>query len=170
MDFRFNRKLKNIPFFTTSSSVTSYGDSFRDCELITSFPSIDLSNGTNFTRCWADSTSLESFPAIDLSAGNNFYNAWGNCTGLVTFPANVFNNLSSPLNKCFNITWSNCNSLNATSVENILNSIDTSGQSAPASNPDITIDWSGTGTPNITTAVTNLKSRGWTITLNGVAQ
>ena len=169
--FRFNRKLKNIPFFTTSPSVTSYGDSFRDCELITSFPSIDLSNGTNFTRCWADCSSLESFPAIDLSAGNNFYDAWGDCTNLVTFPANMFNNLSSPVNKCFTIAWSNCNSLNAAGVENILNSIDTSGQSAPASGPDITIDYNASsGTPNITTAVTNLKSRGWTITLNGVLQ
>jgi len=36
---------------------------------------------------------------------------------------------------------------------------------------DITIDYdAGTGTPSVSTAVTNLKSRGWTITLNGVAQ
>jgi hypothetical protein len=69
------------------------------------------------------------------------------------------------------VAWDNCTSLTATSVENILNSIDTSGQSAPASGVDITIDYdAGTGTPSVSTAVTNLKSRGWTITLNGVAQ
>ena len=39
--------------------------------------------------------------------------------------------------------------------EQILNSIDYNASS---------------GTPNIATAVTNLKGRGWTITLNGVAQ
>jgi hypothetical protein len=68
-------------------------------------------------------------------------------------------------------TWLNCSSLTATSVENILNSIDTSGQSAPSSDVDITIDYNAaSGTPNISTAVSNLKSRGWTITLNGVTQ
>jgi phage tail sheath gpL-like len=78
--------------------------------------------------------------------------------------------MNTPVSDCFVQTWDGCSSLSATSVENILNSIDTSGQSAPAS-VDITIDYNaGSGTPNITTAVTNLKSRGWTITLNGAAQ
>jgi hypothetical protein len=68
-------------------------------------------------------------------------------------------------------TWLNCSSLSAASVENILNSIDTSGQSAPASGVDITVSYNAaSGTPNISTAVTNLKSRGWTITLNNVLQ
>jgi hypothetical protein len=56
-------------------------------------------------------------------------------------------------------------------VENILNSIDASGRSAPASTKNIGIDYNaGSGTPSISTAVANLKGRGWTITLNGVAQ
>jgi hypothetical protein len=91
---------------------------------------------------------------------------------LTTFPANFFDSWTgTPVNNCFLNAWLGCNSLTATSVENILNSIDTSGQSAPASGVDITIDYdTGTGTPSVATAVTNLKSRGWTITLNGVAQ
>jgi hypothetical protein len=91
---------------------------------------------------------------------------------MVTFPPNAFDNWAgTPSTDCFVEAWNDCSSLSATSVENILNSIDTSGQSAPASGLDITIDYdAGTGTPNITTAVTNLKSRGWTITLNGVLQ
>jgi len=91
---------------------------------------------------------------------------------LVTFPAGLFDNWTgTPAPGCFNLAWDNCYALSATSVENILNSIDTSGQSAPASSVGIDIDYNtGTGTPNITTAVTNLKSRGWAIYLNGVAQ
>jgi len=107
-----------------------------------------------------------------MNNATTFYRAWRFCSNLVTFPPNVFDNWTgTPANNCFNITWQYCGNLSATSVENILNSIDTSGQSAPASGVDITISYNtGTGTPSIATAVTNLKSRGWTITLNGVAQ
>jgi len=109
---------------------------------------------------------------IDVSSGTTFQQAWLNCNGLTTFPANFFDSWTgTPVNSCFVNTWLNCSSLTATSVENILNSIDTSGQSAPGTGPDITIDYNAsTGAPNISTAVSNLKGRGWTITLNGVAQ
>jgi len=109
---------------------------------------------------------------INLLIGSDFNYAWYSCSGLTTFPANFFNSWTgTPANNCFAQAWRFCSSLTATSVENILNSIDTSGQSAPAIGPDITIDYNAaSGTPNISTAVTNLKSRGWTITLNGVLQ
>jgi len=109
---------------------------------------------------------------IDVSSGTTFAYAWFSCSGLTSFPANFFDSWTgTPGNGCLANAWAGCTSLTATSVENILNSIDTSGQSAPASGPDITIDYNAaSGTPNISTAVTNLKSRGWTITLNGVAQ
>jgi len=92
---------------------------------------------------------------------------------MVTFPAGCFDSWSPTTvrNNCFVEAWGACSNLSATSVENILNSIDTSGVSAPSTGPDITIDYNASsGTPSISTAVTNLKSRGWTITLNGVAQ
>jgi hypothetical protein len=109
---------------------------------------------------------------IDTSSGTTFYGAWRFCSNLTTFPANFFDSWTgTPSNNCFAFAWSGCSSLTATSVENILNSIDTSGQSAPANGVDITIDYNAaSGTPNISTAVTNLKSRNWTITLNGVQQ
>jgi len=108
---------------------------------------------------------------IDTSIGTTFRAAWSGCSGLTSFPANFFDYWTgTPNNNCFFNAWDNCSSLTATSVENILNSIDTSLQSAPAIGPDITIDYDGVGTPNISTAVSNLKSRGWTITLNGVLQ
>jgi len=89
----------------------------------------------------------------------------------VDFPANFFDNMATPSSSAFLNSWRGCSSLSATSVENILNSVDTSGHSAPSSSVEITIVYdTGTGTPNITTAVTNLKSRGWTIRLNNVFQ
>ena len=125
---------------------------------------------------WANCSSLTSFPALPADkrpvSGTNFYTTWFNCTSLTDFPANFFDSWTgTPANDCFFRAWDGCSALTATSVENILNSIDTSGQSAPGAGPEITIDYNaGTGTPNITTAVTNLKARNWTITLNGVAQ
>jgi len=163
--------LTTFPLIDTSSG-TDFTIAWYNCNSLTSFPQIDTSSGTIFTNTWRNCTSLTSFPLIDISSGTNFSRAWQACISLTSFPANFFDSWTgTPANNCFVSTWLNCFSLTATSVENILNSIDTSGQSAPASGVDITIDYdAASGTPNITTAVSNLKSRGWTITLNGVAQ
>jgi hypothetical protein len=163
--------LTSFPLIDTSSG-TNFNSAWRSCFSLTSFPLLDTSSGTNFTLAWYNCSSLTSFPLIDTSSGTTFNQAWQNCSSLTSFPSNFFDSWTgTPANDCFVNTWLGCSSLTATSVENILNSIDTSGQSAPASGVDITIDYNaGSGTPNISTAVTNLKSRGWTITLNGVAQ
>ena len=163
--------LTSFPLIDTSSG-TNFYQAWRNCSSLTSFPLIDTSSGTSFYVAWLDCSSLTSFPLIDTSNGTTFYAAWNGCSSLTTFPAGFFDSWTgTPANNCFVVAWDNCSSLTATSVENILNSIDTSGQSAPASGVDITIDYdAGTGTPSVSTAVTNLKSRGWAITLNGVAQ
>ena len=163
-------QLTSFPTLNTSSG-TDFEGCWQNCSALTSFPLIDTSSGTNFYQTWRG-CGFTSFPSINTSAGTNFGYAWYGNNSLTTFPANFFNSWTgTPVNDCFLNAWLGCNSLTATSVENILNSINTSGQSAPASGVDITIDYNaGSGTPNITTAVTNLKSRGWTITLNGVAQ
>ena len=157
-----------------TSNVTNFSNFCHYCNSDKILP-YDYSNGTNFQyafRGMPNFTEWPTGPQYYLSKGTKFLACWENDTGMTTFPAGVFDNWTgTPVNNCFNRTWGNCTSLTATSVENILNSIDTSGQSAPASGVDIEIDYNtGTGTPTISTAVTNLKSRGWTITLNGVAQ
>ena len=163
--------LTSFPLINTAAG-TSFYQSWYGCIGLTSFPLIDTSSGTDFFRAWRNCSSLTSFPLINTAAGTNFQQAWYNCTSLTDFPANFFDSWTgTPANNCFALAWDLCPALTATSVENILNSIDTSGQSAPASGVDITIDYNaGTGTPSVATAITNLKSRGWTITLNGVAQ
>jgi hypothetical protein len=163
--------LTNFPLINTSAG-TNFQNAWKDCSSLTSFPLIDTAAGINFIFAWRSCSSLTSFPLIDTSSGTNFQSAWFLCTSLTDFPASFFDSWTgTPVNSCFNNAWNNCSALTATSVENILNSIDTSGQSAPASGVDITIDYNaGTGTPSVATAITNLKSRGWTITLNGVLQ
>ena len=168
-------QLKSFPSIDTSSCI-SFREAWRVCSSLTSFPVIDVSNGEgslDFYMTWRQCSSLTSFPALSFTKGQGFYFCWGACSSLVDFPAGCWDSWSPTTvrNNCFVDAWDACSSLSATSVENILNSIDTSGQSAPASGVDITIDYNASsGTPSITTAVTNLKSRGWTITLNGVAQ
>ena len=163
--------LTSFPLIDTSAG-TTFQNAWANCSSLTSFPLIDTSSGTNFQSVWQSCSSLTSFPLIDTSSGTNFQQAWRFCSSLTTFPAGFFDTWTgTPVNSCFVNAWDGCADLTATSVENILNSIDTSGQSAPASGVDITIDYdAGSGSPSVATAVTNLKGRNWTITLNGVAQ
>jgi len=163
--------LTSFPVLDVSSS-TKFNYAWRNCSSLTSFPSLDVSSGTKFFSTWRGCTGLTSFPQLDIPSSTTFSQAWYGCSNLISFPANFFDSWSgTPDDECFLGTWDNCTALSSTSVENILNSIDTSGQSAPSTDPDITIDYNtGTGTPNISTAVTNLKNRNWTITLNGVLQ
>ncbi len=163
--------LTSFPAIDTSSA-TNFRDAWRVCSSLASFPVIDVSSGTSFYMTWRQ-CGFASFPALNFTSGNTFYYCWANNGNLVNFPAGCWDNWNpaSVSNNVFDNAFDGCSSLSATSVENILNSIDTSGQSAPSTGVNIGIDYStSTGTPNITTAVTNLKSRGWTITLNNVAQ
>jgi len=169
--------LESFPGTLDLSSGTNFSYCWYGCSSLEEFPgTLDLSSGTNFSYCWRGCTSLENFPSeLDLSSGTNFYTCWYNCSSLEDFPANMFDYWSpgTPASICFVGAWDGCSSLTATSVENILDSIATSGVDAPASGPDITIDYdTGTGTPDISSAVTTLKacSPAWTITLNGVLQ
>jgi len=169
--------LTEFPSTLDLSSGTSFASCWKSCSSLTEFPGeLDLSSGTNFEGCWRSCTSLVSFPStLDLSSGTSFYKCWQSCSSLEDFPANLFDYWTpgTPASNCFVSAWLSCTALTATSVENILNSIATSGVDAPASGPDITIDYdTGTGTPDITSAVTTLKacSPAWTITLNGTPQ
>ena len=169
--------LENFPGTLDLSSGTDFSSCWRGCNSLTEFPStLDLSSGTGFSSCWRGCSSLSQFPGpLDLSSGTTFVYSFYNCNSLEDFPANMFDYWSpgTAATNCFVNAWDGCSSLTATSVENILDSIATSGVDAPASGPDITIDYdTGTGTPDISSAVTTLKacSPAWTITLNGVLQ
>jgi len=159
--------LTSFPAGIDLSSGTNFFDAWKANDL-TSFPALNLSSGEKFRGAWFDN-DLTSFPALNLSSGKNFFWAW-KANDLTSFPANMFDSLSAPVNNCFDGAWDG-NVIDAAGMENILTSIDTSGANAPASGVDITIDSNGDPlTAATTAAITSLKGKGWTITIDGVAQ
>ena len=165
--------LTSFPLINTSKGI-NFTSTWQNCSGLTSFPQLDMSNATQIDFAWVNCTGLTSFPLLNANKCTTFYLSWYNCANLVHFPANFFDNwTATPATNCFYFAWSGCTSLSATSVENILNSIATSGRSAPGTGTSatITIDYNASsGTPNISSAVSTLKSRGWIIVLNGVTQ
>jgi len=152
---------------------------------LTSFPENILlgtsSTAVRFDQCWSQCNGLTSFPNIDLSQGRFFYIAWYFNTSLVEFPALFTNwNPSIITSGVFNLTWSGCSALSADSVGNILQSIDASNQfatvdgnsgSAAIADAGIDIDYNvATGSLSAATnsAVDSLKAKGWSIIVNNV--
>jgi hypothetical protein len=101
---------------------------------------------------------------------------------LVDFADGVFDNWNpTSINSgVFNAAWDGCSALSAQSVENILTSIDASGQHATSTGASggtaladagIDIDYNtATGSLSAATnsAVTSLKAKGWSIIVNNV--
>ena len=130
------------------------------------------SSNVQFTQAFYGCTALTALPAgLDLGKGYDFQSAFQGCTSLVNFPAGAFNALLAVTSNCFVSTWDGCTALSATSVFNILSSIDTSGRSAPAVGPDITIDYNvatGALSAATNTAIDSLSGKGWEVFINGV--
>ena len=137
-----------------------------------------------FFNAWATVPKMETFsaPLNDSFAttGNmnhlgygDFYGAFGSCTGLRNFPANVFDNCAvTGFSSAFTFT-----SLTAGSIENIMVSIDTAGQSNGEldfwGHPGYGIEYTGsadysTWTAPTLTALANLSGKGWHVSGNGL--
>ncbi len=178
----------------TAAENVNFSSAWRSSGL-TSFPALDLSKGNNFDLAWIysplsefsadaklgtnavfgrtfESTLLTSFET-PITTGRYFYRTWNSCNLLVDFSADVFANWSPSVisSYVFYQTWSDCTALTAQSVENILTSIDTSGQSAPSTGPQINIDYNvatGALSAATNTAITSLRAKGWQVVINGV--
>lgn len=132
-------------------------------------PSVVSSVWTDISFTWSRCGSLSSFPLMDVSSVSNFASSWADCTSLTTWPANFFDVTGTLVSNAFSLTWRNDN-LSAQSIENILVSLDTNGQSG------ITLSLeSGTNASSSTwsaaadTAYINLVAKGWIISQNGPA-
>ena len=130
--------------------------------------------------------SVTDFPLLNVSAGASFKQAWRFCARLINFPAGLFDNWNPSFisSGVFNLAWDGCTRLTAQSVENILTSIDASGKYATSDGDAyvngvntqlasvvIDIDYNvATGSLSAATnsAVTSLKSKGWSIIVNDV--
>lgn len=131
-----------------------------ECESLTTFPRLDVSSGTDFSSAWFNCESLTTFPLLDVSSGTDFTGAWESCTSLTTFPAGMFDSCSAT---SFSSAWSNC-ALNQTSVNNILVSLDTAGQS----NGTINLNGGTSSAPGVAglAAKASLEGKGWTVSTN----
>jgi hypothetical protein len=185
----------SFPLINTSS-VQAFGRAWSSCSNLTSFPLINTSAGINFNATWENCSSLQSMPLINTSLGQNFSQAWTNCTSLTSFPALNFDSAvglaSQDAYIGFRDTWQGCTALanfpanlfnnttctryfgaftncalTATSIENILVSINTANTSNGILNLNGgTNAGASTWTANAITAYNALISRGWTITRN----
>ena len=157
--------LTDFPLINTAAG-TDFSRAWYNCNSLTSFPLINTAAGTSFFFAWYNCSSLTSFPLINTAAGTDFNNAWRDCTSLTDFPANMFDTTGTLIATAFSNAFSTC-ALTVTSIENILTSLVTNGQS------NITLTLSGgtnaaksTWTTAANTAYDTLISRGWTITFN----
>jgi hypothetical protein len=164
----------------TAASNVNFTDAWRSSGL-TSFPAdINLSQGTNFFNTWRG-TDLTSFET-PITSATRLPQAWQSCGSLTNFSSAVLQNWnpSSLVTGVFNRTWLFCTSLTAQSVENILTSIDASGQYATSTGASggtalgdagIDIDYNvATGSLSAATnsAIDSLSGKGWEVFINGV--
>ena len=142
-----------------TSSGTNFSFAWYGCTYLSTFYTLDTSSGVDFSFSWAN-TNLSPFPPLDFSSAEYFIAAWQQCTNLTTFPAGVFDNCSATN---FQNAWSVC-SLNQTSVDNILVSIDTAGES----NGTLGINGGMSSAPSATglAAKLSLQGKGWTVSTN----
>jgi len=157
--------LTSFPLINTSSA-TNFLEAWRNCSSLTSFPLLSTGAVTNFGRAWQGCSGLTSFPLINAGSATSFSTTWYGCSSLTSFPANMFNTTGTLIAGAFFDAFTNC-ALTATSIENILTSLVTNGQS------NITLTLSGgtnagatTWTTAANTAYATLITRGWTITRN----
>ncbi len=172
-------------FSTPVPTANICSETWRDCDDLVSFDLEEIPLATNTYACWFGDSSLISFSTALPSTGYSRY-AWTNCTSLTDFSADVFNNWNPSVisSLVFDSAWNGCTSLTAESVENILTSIDASGQYATSDGDayvngvniqltDAGIDIAyntATGSLSAATnaAVDSLKAKGWSIIVNNV--
>ena len=146
----------------------TFTSAWSNCTELTSWGLSDMSSGENMASAWTDCSKLTAMPAgITFPAATSFNGCWGNCTLLTDFPANAFDTTGTLVSLAFNNTFSSC-ALTATSIENILVSLDANGQTG------ISLGLNGgtnaaktTWTAAANTAYDNLvNNKAWTIANN----
>tara|TARA_R110002012_G_scaffold70539_2_gene181580 strand:+ start:2126 stop:3484 length:1359 start_codon:yes stop_codon:yes gene_type:complete len=145
-------------------NVTTFENLFIRCEELLALPYIDTSSGINFKEMFHFCRKITTIPAsLDFSKGTNFNETFADCNALTDFPPNMFDVTGTLLGNSFSRAFAGC-SLTPISVENVLVSLDTNGQS------NITLSLDGpnnspksTWTAAANTAYDNLIAKGWTI-------
>ena len=157
--------LQIFPLINTGNC-SNFRGSWYYCSSLQSFPAINTSKATRVDLAWRGCSGLQDFPALDFSLCGNFTSAWLDCSNLASFPAGVFNVTGTLASTAFLNAFTGCD-LDVISIENILVSLDTNGQTGI----DLSLD-GGTNEPKTAwtqaanTAYSNLTGKGWTIDHN----
>ena len=153
--------------YTSFSSVYNFRRTFRDCASLQAFPFVETKNINNFENFCQGCTSLTTFPKLDFTGAVKFNSAWYGCTSLAHFPPNMFDKTGDfSSTSHFGNAWLNC-ALTAQSIENILVSLDTNGDTS------LSLGISGGNNAAYSTwsqaakdALTSLQGKSWTVSYN----
>ena len=160
-----NQGIEDFPALDCSSG-ENFQDAWNSCANMKNFPSIDVSKGTNFVQTWSHCQTIQTFPQLSFTSGTNFTNCWKNNYALTTFFPNAFNTTGVLNSNAFVGAFTGC-ALTQQSIENILVSWDTNGQSNIQADLDGGTNagkWQWTAAA--LAAYDNLIAKGWTITHN----
>lgn len=78
--------LRNLTLGFNTSQITSFGNAFNGCTVLTELPALDTSNCTNFSSMFSGCRSLRSVQALNTSKGTNFNLMFINCASLREVP------------------------------------------------------------------------------------
>jgi len=162
--FFFNARLGFYPQLDFSSA-TVFSNIFREVYGVSALPYTDTSSCVNFSNAWRLCV-ISTFPSFyDFSSGTTFGEGWRSA-GIYNFPANMFDSTGTLNSYAFNNAFNGCR-LTSQSIENILTSLVTNGQTG------ITLHIGyGTNAAYSTwssaaqTALATLQSRSWNVTYN----
>jgi len=84
--FNVCSRIKNLPFFDTSSATGLYA-MFSNCHSIETVPEYDFSNVIDFGHVFHRCVSLKEIPEIDFSNGKNFYQSFSYNHSLLSMPS-----------------------------------------------------------------------------------
>ena len=159
------QSLVSFPLIDTSGG-TDFDFTWNTCKKLTSFPSINTGNGTSFEFTWQSCAKLTTFPSLNFGSGTSFRNAWQHCSALANFPADMFDSTGTLASNAFFKAFEYC-ALTAQSIENILVSLDTNGDTgiqlhiSSGSNASYST-WSQAAKD----ALTSLQGKSWSVTYN----
>ena len=153
--------------YTSFSSVYNFRRAFVGCASLQTFPFVETKNISTFEAFCQSCTSLTAFPKLDFTAAARFNGAWYGCTSLAHFPPNMFDKTGDFTgNNHFGNAWYYC-ALTAQSIENILVSLDTNGDTGISlgihgGSNALYSTWSQAAKD----ALTSLQGKGWTVSYN----
>ena len=145
----------------------TFQDAFYNCNQLVELPFLNgFSNARGFKSAFNRMSSMTAWKSGEFTKAENFLTCWTKCSNLTDFPSGSFDTTGTLLTNAFDGAWTDC-ALTAQSIENILVSLDTNGQS----NIELGIDGGtnaakSTWTAAANTAYTSLIAKGWTITFN----